>query len=72
MIPAFHPIISIGKDFGVHTREFAEEMKSEGTHNAIEQGAQIITEFIKTLSERDDLLDKIKQEHKHNWKKDDM
>ena len=56
----------------VHTREFAEEMKNEGTHNAIEQGAQIITEFIKTLSERDDLLDKIKQEHKHNWKKDDM
>ena len=69
VIPAFHPIISIGKDFGVHTREFAEEMKSEGTHNAIEQGAQIITEFIKTLSERDDLLDKIKQEHQHNWKK---
>ena len=72
VIPAFHPIISIGKDFGVHTREFAEEMKSEGTHNAIEQGAQIITEFIKTLSERDDLLDKIKQEHQHNWKKNYM
>lgn len=69
VIPAFHPIISIGKNFGVHTREFAEEMKNEGTHNAIEQGAQIITEFIKTLSERDDLLDKIKQEHKQNWKK---
>ena len=69
VIPAFHPIISIGKDFGVHTREFAEEMKNEGTHNAIEQGAQIITEFIKTLSERDDLLDKIKQEHQQNWKK---
>ena len=72
VIPAFHPIISIGKDFGVHTREFAEEMKNEGTHNAIEQGAQIITEFIKTLSERDDLLDKIKQEHQHNWKKNYM
>ena len=72
VIPAFHPIISIGKDFGVHTREFAEEMKSEGTHTAIEQGAQIITEFIKTLSERDDLLDKIKQEHQHNWKKNTL
>ena len=72
VIPAFHPIISIGKDFGVHTREFAEEMKSEGTHNAIEQGAQIITEFIKTLSERDDLLDKIKQEHQQNWKKNTL
>ena len=45
MIPAFHPIISIGKDFGVHTREFAGEMKSEGTHNAIEQGSQIIKDM---------------------------
>lgn len=69
VIPAFHPIISIGKDFGIHTKEFAAEMKSTQTHNAIESGAKIISEFIKTLSENENLMYKIKNEHSKNWNK---
>ena len=47
-------------------------MKSAETHNAIEQGAQIIVEFIRTLSEKDDLMGKIKIEHQENWKKNNI
>lgn len=64
--PVFHPIISIGKDLGVHTKEFADEMKSDGTHKAILDGGEIIVRFLKILSEDSEKLEKIKKEHARN------
>lgn len=64
--PVFHPVISIGKNLGPHTQEFADEMKSPGTHKAILDGGEIIVRFLKILSEDSEKLENIKKEHSRN------
>lgn len=64
--PVFHPIISIGNNFNVHTKEFADEMKSSGTHAAIIEGGEIIARFLKILSEDTEKLEQIKKEYRRN------
>lgn len=61
--PAFHPMLSIGEDYGVHTKEFADAMKSEKTHEAIIKGGEIIVHFIMRVCENPQLLNEIKKEH---------
>lgn len=62
--PAFHPMLSIGEDYGVHTKEFADAMKSEKTHEAIIKGGEIIVRFIMRVCENPQLLNAIKEEHR--------
>lgn len=61
--PAFHPMLSIDEDYGVHTKEFADTMKIEKTHEAIKNGGDIITRFIMRVWEEPKLLEAIKDEH---------
>lgn len=62
--PAFHPFLSIGNDYGLHTKEFSNAMKSEKTHEAIKNGGEIIARFIMKISKDPELLKEIKEEHK--------
>lgn len=64
--PAFHPFLSIGEDYGVHTKEFADSMKNKKTHEAIIIGGEIIVRFIMKVIEDPKLLKAIKDEHKLN------
>ncbi len=64
LCPAFHPMLSIGEDYGIHTKEFADSMKSEKTHEAIENGGKIIVRFIMKVCEEPELLKSIKEEHR--------
>lgn len=61
--PAFHPMISIGEDFGPHTEEFAAAMKTDKTHRAIRDGGEIIVRFVSELYDNPELIQKIKEEH---------
>ena len=54
--PAFHPVMSIGKDYQCHTVEFAEEMTKPNTHQAIQNAAALYC--------NPDRMHQIKQEHK--------
>ena len=58
--PAFHPYISIGEDYSVHTKEFAGAMKEEKTHQAILDGGKIISQFIVDMYYDAELLNEVK------------
>ena len=62
--PAFHPMISIDEDFGPHTKEFADAMKTDKTHGAIRNGGEIIASFVMNMYENPELIEKIKEEHR--------
>ena len=62
--PAFHPIMSIGKNLDAHTKEFADEMTCEGTHNAIKNSAAYMLTMAAKLYTDKELLAAIKEEHK--------
>jgi len=62
--PSFHPFISIGEPFELHTKEFASAMKSKKTHDAILKGGEIIARFVISVFDNTQLLDNIKEEHK--------
>ena len=62
--PAFHPIMSIGKNLDAHTKEFADEMTCEGTHNAIKKFSCIYVDYGAKLYTDKELLSAIKEEHK--------
>lgn len=58
--PAFHPYISIGEDYSVHTEEFAGVMKEEKTHQAILDGGKIISQFVVDMYNDAELLNEVK------------
>lgn len=62
--PAFHPTISIDEPFALHTKEFANAMKSKKTHDAILKGGEIIVRFVINVFDSHKLLDDIKEEHR--------
>ena len=62
--PAFHPIIGIGKQYDAHTKEFAEEMTCEGTHQAIKDAAAYLLTLAAKLYTDRALLDRLKADHK--------
>lgn len=59
--PAFHPMLAITDEYlPLHTKEFADVMKSDHIKEVIENGANIIGFFILTALKEPGLLDKIK------------
>ena len=66
--PAFHPLISIGKEMELHTIEFANKMTEECTHNAILKGGIIMTKFILITLNNEDCLKNIKNNYIENKK----
>lgn len=62
--PAFHPTIKVKEGIALHTKEFADEMIKDTAHKAIESGAKILSTFIMDTLLDDNLLEKIKEEHK--------
>lgn len=62
--PAFHPVMSIGKNYQPHTKEFAGEMTGCGAHKAIVNSADYMLTMAAKLYTNEELLAKIKAEHK--------
>lgn len=62
--PAFHPVAGIGCKEGCHTYEFAKAMTGENTHKAIENSAKFMTILVLRLYGDEELLAKVKAEHK--------
>lgn len=62
--PAFHPIMSIGKNYECHTQEFADEMCKSNTHDAIRNSAKLLLLLIAKIYGNKSILDELKQEHK--------
>lgn len=61
--PAFHPTISItDKEVSLHTKEFADIVKSKNIEQPIVNGATIITSFIARAVEDNEILENIKKE----------
>ena len=56
--------MSIGKNLDAHTKEFADEMTCEGTHNAIKNSAAYMLTMAAKLYTDKELLAAIKEEHK--------
>lgn len=67
--PAFHPTISINEPYSLHTKDFANTMKSEKTYNAILLGAEIISRFILNVFSDSQLLENIKADYRKYRKK---
>ncbi|WP_206459927.1 amidohydrolase [Anaerovorax sp. IOR16] len=47
--PAFHPVVSIGQELNVHTKEFADAMTNEQTHTGIVNGAKVLLNYMAIL-----------------------
>lgn len=62
--PVLQPYLSIGEDYGLHTVEFADSMKTQKTHDAILKGGEIIAGFISKMYNEPDILDKMIEEHR--------
>lgn len=62
--PAFQPFLGIHVPYALHTKEFAEAMKSEDTHEAIRKGGAIISSFIMHVYNDDKILEGIKADYK--------
>lgn len=62
--PAFHPVVSIGKPYDPHTREFAGEMTKPGAHTAIVNAADMMLHMAARLYGDPELMQKVKAEHK--------
>ncbi len=62
--PAFHPIMSIGKPYTCHTKEFAEAMLSEETHQAIVNVANLLVTLTANLYGKPEVLRAIRDDHK--------
>ena len=62
--PAFHPVVSIGKPYDPHTKEFAEEMTRPGAHTAIVNAADMMLHMTAKLYGNPELLQQLKAEHK--------
>ena len=68
--PAFHPVMSINKPYAIHTREFANEMKTENGHTALKNASRLILTFINKLFNDPEKLSEIKREH-YEYRKGD-
>lgn len=58
--PAFHPIISIGQNYQLHTMAFANAMKDESTHKAIENAAKLLLKISFKLYRDEERLSELK------------
>ncbi len=62
--PAFHPMMSIGIEENCHTKEFAAAMTAPKTHEAIHNSAALMAAMIAKLYTDEELMQRIKAEHK--------
>lgn len=62
--PTFHPFVCVKEGITLHTKEFANEMTTENGHNAITNGAKILSSFIIMTLMDDELLKNIKEEYR--------
>lgn len=61
--PAFHPTIAItNEDIALHTKEFAEVVKSNKSEDAIKNGSKLITYYVDRLVSDSSLLSDIKED----------
>jgi len=63
VIPAFHPYMSIGHPYTVHTQEFADSMTSDGAHTAIANSGEYLTRLCLKLCLDPERLAVIKAQH---------
>lgn len=62
--PVFHSTLQVvDKGVAVHTREFAEAMKSERAHEALATGAKIISHLIIKLLSDESNMERLKREY---------
>lgn len=62
--PAFHPIMSIGKPYTNHTKEFAEAMPTPETHQAMVNAASLLVALATNLYGEPETLRAIQADHK--------
>lgn len=61
--PVFHPTLQVvDRGVAVHTREFAEAMKSERAHQALQTGARIICRQVAKLLSEPENMEKLKED----------
>lgn len=63
VIPAFQPMMSIGKPYDVHTKEFACEMTTQETHQTIVRAAKWLILFVTKLYGDPERMLRIKKAH---------
>lgn len=66
LIPVFHPMVKIGNDpeIKMHSKEFADLMKSEEAETALLNGGKIVAGICTSMAYGDGYFEKIKAEHK--------
>lgn len=62
--PAFHPIMSIGKPYTCHTKEFAQAMPTPETHQAIVNAASVLAVLTADLYGDPEKLRAIQADHR--------
>lgn len=62
--PALQPIVSIGKPFSCHTKEFADAMPTPETHQAIVNAASVLAALTANLYGEPEVLQAIQADHK--------
>lgn len=64
LCPVFHPTLQVvDKGVAVHTREFAEAMKSDRAHQALATGARLISRQIAKLLSDEQNMEELKREY---------
>ena len=64
-IPCFHPYMSISDEHpAVHTKRFAELLKSDGAYRSIMDAGMAMAEIIGRLGTEDGLYDKVRDQHR--------
>jgi amidohydrolase len=63
VIPAFHPMVSIGQDYMVHTAEFGKAMTDPRTHRAIVNAAKFLITLVWRLYGNPDCLREVTKQH---------
>lgn len=66
LLPVFHPGVAIGhnQDIKLHSKEFADLVRSEAAGTTLQQGALIIAHICASLAYHPEILAAIKTEHK--------
>lgn len=65
--PAFHPLVSIGPHFNVHTKEFSAAIKYEPAHQAINNAAKLLLNITLKLYGEPERLEELKKQHKEYY-----
>jgi hypothetical protein len=64
LIPAFHPMVSIGRPFILHTPEFGSAMTDALTHAAVVKAAQLLITLVFRLYGDPPRLEEVRRQHR--------